>query len=195
MKKNIISAICLFIMVAALQSCEKHKNENLSNMFVGVWEISSKDDVDEDGISLEKILDLKKGNVFTEQYTYHKEGEVIAQVSVEGEYGVEKTSGIDGYKSYGRYNTLWRKYNVDSMEKVINNDAGKIAAMLEEFFINENNKLEDARKKGLVYGLVNVKNDDYFILSWDTDEPINENYPDIKKSMKARRLKQENSIK
>ena len=28
MKKNIISAICLFIMVAALQSCEKHKNEN-----------------------------------------------------------------------------------------------------------------------------------------------------------------------
>ena len=46
-KSIVIIAISLFYMAVSLQSC----NEAASNMFVGVWEISSKDDVDEDGTS------------------------------------------------------------------------------------------------------------------------------------------------
>ncbi|GEM_PF-5746787 len=186
-KSIVIIAISLFYMAVSLQSC----NEAASNMFVGVWEISSKDDVDEDGTSLEHILELKTDNVFTETYTYYKNDKVIAEVSVEGEYGAEKTNRINKYTKetdnlHSGY-TLWRKYNIDSMNVEAADDDGKeMAKMLEKEFIKMNNELEDAQKKNMVYGLTNIKAD--LDLSWETDEPIDESFPDIMKRATAKRI-------
>ena len=186
-KSIVIIAISLFYMAVSLQSC----NEAASNMFVGVWEISSKDDVDEDGTRLEHILELNTDNVFTETYTYYKNDKVIAEVSVEGEYGAEKTNRINKYTKetdnlHSGY-TLWRKYNIDSMNVEAADDDGKeMAKMLEKEFIKMNNELEDAQKKNMVYGLTNIKAD--LDLSWETDEPIDESFPDIMKRATAKRI-------
>ena len=179
--------ICMIAMAIVMQSCSDHKNENASNMFIGEWEISSKDDVEEDGTSLEHILELKTGNVFTETYTFYDNGEKTAVVSIEGEFGVEATvdagkknqSIADGY-------TLWRKYNIDSINIEADGDHSELMDMFEEKFTNENNELEKARKEGQVYGLPNVRNEGD--LTWETDELINEQYPDMKKRAKAKRI-------
>lgn len=189
-KRIVIIAISLFYMAVFLQSC----NEAASNMFVGVWEISSKDDVDEDGTSLEHILELKTGNVFIETYTYYENGEVIAEVSVDGEYGVERTNRINKHTKkvdnlHSGY-TLWRKYNIDSMNIEATDDDGKeMAKILEEELVNENNELEDAQNKGMVYGLTHIEAG--LDLSWETDEPIDERFPDIMKRATAKRVKKE----
>lgn len=186
-KRIVIITISLFYMAVFLQSC----NEAASNNFVGVWEISSKDDVDEDGSSLEQILELKTGYVFTETYTFYENGEMIAEVSVDGEYGVERTSRINEHTKkvdnmHSGY-TLWRKYNIDSMNIEAADDDGKeMAKMLEEELVNENNELEDAKNKGMVYGLTHIEAG--LDLSWETDEPINEKYPDMKKRATAKRI-------
>jgi hypothetical protein len=192
-KSIIIIAISLFYMAVALQSCNDHKNENVSNMFTGVWEISSKDDVEGDGTSLEQILELKAGNIFTETYTFYDNGEVTSTISVEGEYGVEATvderkkdnSMADGY-------TLWRKYNIDSMNIETDDDASDLTELFEEKFTEENNELEKARKEGKVYGLINVRNEGD--LSWETDEPVSEQYPYIKKRAKAKLILKETPV-
>lgn len=194
MKKSIIPVFCLFLMVVALQSCEDKR----SNMFIGVWEISSKDDVDKDGYSLEHILELKTGYVFTETYTFYENGEMKAEVSVDGEYGVERTSRINEHTKkvdnmHSGY-TLWRKYIIDSMNiEAADEDGKEMAKMLEEELVNENNELEDAQNKGLVYGLAHIEAG--LDLSWETDEPIDEKYPDMKKRATAKRIIKETSDK
>ena len=65
-------------------------------------------------------------------------------------------------------------------------DGKEMAKMLEKEFIKMNNELEDAQKKNMVYGLTNIKAD--LDLSWETDEPIDESFPDIMKRATAKRI-------
>jgi hypothetical protein len=66
-------------------------------------------------------------------------------------------------------------------------DGKEMAKMLEEELVNENYELQDAQNKGMVYGLTNIEAG--LDLSWETDEPIDERFPDIMKRATAKRIK------
>ena len=188
MKKTIIFAFCLLIMAIALESCNDHKNEAASNMFTGVWEISSKDDLEEDGTSIEHILELKTGNSFTETFVFYNNQEQLYRVSVEGEYGVEETADQNRQNNFAATGyTLWRMYNIDSMDIVTTEEnQNELAEEYKELFSQNNMELENARKEGMCYGLFNVR--DEGDLTWETDETISEQFPDVMKKRRAKRI-------
>lgn len=208
MKTIINITVCLFFLAITLQSCNEHKNEKVSNTFVGVWEMSSKDDVIEEGIGIEHILELKEGNIFSEKYSFYENNELLAEVSIDGEYGVEVTNKqairINMFVSKktdtsSKVYTLWRKYNIDSIDievEEVEHDSEELSELIEvieEGFTNENQRLADADKEGIVYGLVDARVEDE--LSWLTDEPISEDEPDYKRRATAKRILKSSTVK
>lgn len=159
MKKSLWS-VCALVLLLTLSSCG---GKTLIDDFIGKWEISSKDDVDEDGLSLEFILELKEGHEFTETRTVYEEGEQTIVVTIDGEYGLQHTQ--EG-------NCLWRRYNLESLQVYSDDTIEDLENDFIQDYYNENTKLEKAEEAGDTFGLQKVRVIKGSELSWETDEPL-----------------------
>lgn len=163
MKKTLWSA-CTVVLLLSLSSCG---GKTMTDELIGKWEISSKDDVDEDGLSKEVILELKEGHEFSETQTIYEDGEEALVITIDGEYGLQHTQGQKG-------NCLWLRYDLESLEVMCDDE--DLKEELEEYHTKdyslENWKLEKAEEDGNYFGFQNVQVIKGSELTWETDEPL-----------------------
>ena len=179
--KYLLSSICPLVIILTLSSCG---GKTLIDTYIGKWEFSSKDSVDEDGLSWEWILDLKTDAVFTETITVYQDSKQISFVSIDGEYGLTQTD--DKSSNFRKGFCLWCRYDLTSFQVTSDDEDEK--EFCEEFFYEkfyENNRdLENAEKNGKVFGLQNARVEGLELI-WDTAESIGLGF---NKTAKARRI-------
>ena len=179
--RYLFSSVCALAIILMLSSCG---GKTLIDTYIGKWEISSKDSVDEDGLSWEWILDLKTDAVFTETITVYQDSKQISVVSIDGEYGLTQTD--DKSSNFRNGFCLWRRYDLTSFQVTSNDEDEK--EFCEEFFYEKfyeiNRDLENAEKNGKVFGLQNARVEG-LELRWETAESIGFGFYKI---AKARRV-------
>lgn len=150
--------------------------ENEDSPFEGVWELSSKNDTDEDGYATEQLLELRDNKTFTETMTMYSENTPFAQISIKGSYFLEdicartvKDINVMEGKS------LCQQYNIESI-KFINYDceedeANAILNKWTEMYRKQNEDLASAKSQGKTFGLAYIQvNGD--TMSWgDYNDP------------------------
>lgn len=150
---NTFATLVMALFTLCLSSCEDLKE------FAGVYEGTTVDSLgDEIGdIEVKFNLNLAEDGTFTDTHTiYTEDGEILANVTFKGEWGVKETEYLKSSKMDINGKTIWFKYDVESLQITPEDIASETQEPYRKMLEKENRSLEEYEKEDKVYGWVNV---------------------------------------
>lgn len=136
MKKYFCNFLIVLFSALSLCSCT---NKSVPRCFIGKWDM-----VNDKTSSVQKVIEIKEGNIFVETWTiYDEDGEQIGQIEIQGKCKYSPTEG--GYDSHA----LSLVYDLESLSDP---DGILEEADMGNYFEKENENYESAKRAGQVYG-------------------------------------------
>ena len=134
MKKILCCFVIVALSVIAFVSCG---NKSVPNAYIGKWNMTN----DKES-SVQKVIEIKEGNVFVETWTVYDD-----EVEIQGRCEFPSTEGV------GNDHALCLVYDLESLS----DPEGILETFeMEDYFKNENENYESAKRKGQVYGFQDV---------------------------------------
>ncbi len=136
MKKNLSYFVVVILSAIAFVNCE---NKSVPNAYIGKWDMTN----DKES-SVQKVIEIKEGNVFVETWTvYDDDGNQYGELEIQGRCEFPSVEGI------GDNHALSLVYDLATLSDP---DGILEAFEIEDYFKNENESYESAKRKGQVYG-------------------------------------------
>jgi len=136
MKKELCYYVIVVLSVITFVSCG---NKSVPNAYIGKWDMTN----DKES-SVQKVIEIKEGNVFVETWTiYDDDGNLYGEVEIQGRCEFPSTEGVVNDHA------LCLVYDLESLS----DPEGILETFeMEDYFKNENESYESAKRKGQVYG-------------------------------------------
>lgn len=150
---NTLTRVLMALFVICLLSCED--NQEFAGMYKGTTVDNLGSEIGEIGSDFD--INLAEDGTFTENHTvYSEDGGTLANITINGEWGVKETEFLGSSKMSISGKTIWFKFDLESLHITPDDIANELQTPYTEMFKNENIKLEENEKEGKVYGWNNV---------------------------------------
>lgn len=147
MKKYYVHFVFMALAAFILSNCG---NKSVPKAYVGKWDMT----VDKES-SIQKTIEIREDDTFEEVWTvYDDDGKQLGELKIQGRCEAPVTEGKYG----GEDRALCLIYDLKSLS-----DPNGIleAEEMEEYFKEENDNYEEAKKSGMVYGLQRISKDGF----------------------------------
>lgn len=138
MKKCYLCYVMILMSTFVLNSCGGvGSGSSIPDVYIGKWDMTN-----DKSSCLQQTIELKEDGTFNEHWNaYNDEGDLIGELDIQGRF---ERPATEGYQK-----ALCLIYDLESL----NDENGILEAMEDEdYFKNNNDNYESAKKKGEVYG-------------------------------------------
>jgi hypothetical protein len=138
----------LFYFVFGLVLMTSCDDKSIPESFIGKWDMTN-----DESSFVQRTLEIKEDNGFVETWTvFDDDGEQVGEIEIQGKCEFPATDGI------GNNHALCLVYDLESL---YDPDDLLEALEMEDYFENEKESYEAAKKRGQVYGFLDAYVSDF----------------------------------